>query len=540
MKKQFREEEEMGLMKEFTEADFYKTYGEHFAISALAVIIEEGGEKFRVIHDATHKTCVNHRIKCRDKLRFPGVKEKHQLMRERRDRKEFVLSLLGDFTKAHRWIRIRDDEHGYLACQIEPGFVWTNRCGTFGVGSAAYWWARLAGCLVRAVHGLLGQKWTVEMLLFADDLELEAANATEREAVVMAIFCFMILGSPFKNRKFCGGFSVEWVGLFMCNKTYAMGVSERRAEWLIQWMTAMIDERTVATLAFAGGLGRLNFAATALYHERPWLGPLYAWISGVIHEGSPRAVIPWGVRFILRWLVQRFRSDGRIMVVPELPKERGELFRSDAKAEDGRAFLGGWDLSKGKDTKKAAWWYLEVKKEDFPWAFAKANDPNRVIATLELMGTLLSIIMFNYTEDTLKRARYTLTGETDNQGITLAMRKFMSTKWPLSALLAELSEQLRFRNIELHLDWLPRNENQEADAITNQDFSAFSVENQLEVDPRKIPWIVLNDALAWAKDIYDLTEQQKAKRKADTFLPKAAWKKHKTAASERLRTKDPW
>ena len=540
VKKQFKEEEELGLMREYKEEDFYSRFGKNYAVSALAVIIEDGGEKFRVIHDATHKTCVNHKIRCRDKLRFPGVKEKHQLMRERRDRGEIVLSLLGDFTKAHRWVRIRDDEHGFLACQLEPGYIWVNRCGTFGVGSAAYWWARLSGCLVRALHGLLGRAWAIEMLLFADDLELEAANHTEREAVVLAIFFFKILGAPFKNKKFRGGFSVEWIGLYICNKSYALGVSKRRAEWLIRWMTAVIDEGTVGTLVFAGGLGRLNFAASALYHERPWLGPLYSWISGVIREGAPRATLPWGVRFILKWLIRRFREDGRVMTVPDLPREKGELFRSDAKAEDGKAYVGGWDLSRGTDPKSAAWWYLEIKREDFPWAFAKANDPNRVIATLELLGTVISIIVFNYSEDTLKRGKCTITGETDNQGITLAMRKFMSTKWPLSALLVELSEQLRRRNIELHLDWLPREKNQEADAITNQDFSAFTPENEIKITPKDIPWIVLPEVLEWARDIYEITEQQKKKRKEGNFLSKEIWKRRKTAAAERLRTKDPW
>ena len=540
VKAQFREEEQMGLMKEYTESEFRRTFGENYAISALAVIVEDGGEKIRVIHDATHKTLINHRIKCRDKLRFPGVKEKHQLMRERRAKGEIVLSLLGDFTKAHRWIRILDEEHGFLSCQLEAGYVWANRCGTFGVGSAAYWWSRLAGCLVRAVHGVLGHRWCIEMLLYADDLELEAANAQEREAVVMAIFVFLILGSPFKNRKFRGGFAVDWIGLHICNKTYAMGISQRRAEWLIGWIETMIREGTVTTLVFAGGLGRLNFAASALYHERPWLGPLYSWIAGILRDGAISATLPWGVKFILHWIAQRLKEDGRVMIVPELPIAGRELFRSDAKAENGRAFVGGWDLSKSQNPKEAKWWYLEVLETDFPWAFAKANDPNRVIATLELLGTLISIMLFDYSEETLKKSRCTITGETDNQGISLAMRKFMSTKWPLSGLLIELSEQLRQRNIELHLDWLPREKNCEADAITNQDFTSFSAELRIHFDPTDLRWIVLERAMGWAKQIYDDSESRKQKRKAGKFVSAKIWKRRRTSAAERLRSNDPW
>jgi hypothetical protein len=231
--------------------------------------------------------------------------------------------------------------------------------------------------------------------------------------------------------------------------------------------------------------------------------------------------------------------DGRIMVGPELPIAGRELFRSDAKAEDGRAFVEGWDLSKGPNTKVASWWYLEVLEADFPWAFAKANDPNRVIATLELLGTVISIMLFDYSEETLKKSRCTITGETDNQGISLAMRKFMSTKWPLSGLLGELSEQLRHRNIELHLDWLPRLKNCEADAITNQDSTCFSLKHQIRFEPKDLRWIVLERAMSWAKQIYDDSENRKLKRKAGKFVNTEVWKRKKTSVAERMRANDP-
>ena len=58
----------------------------------LAVIVEdeEKGKK-RLIHDATHGVRVNHRIKCRDKLRAPGAREKKAM-----DRKEVPFSIVGD------------------------------------------------------------------------------------------------------------------------------------------------------------------------------------------------------------------------------------------------------------------------------------------------------------------------------------------------------------------------------------------------------------------------------------------------------------
>ena len=59
--------------------DFKAKYGEHRAIAALAVIVEdESVGKKRMIHDATQGVRVNHRIRCRDKIRAPGAREKKQ------------------------------------------------------------------------------------------------------------------------------------------------------------------------------------------------------------------------------------------------------------------------------------------------------------------------------------------------------------------------------------------------------------------------------------------------------------------------------
>eukprot|EP00969_Alexandrium_andersonii_P217972 9627834-Alexandrium_andersonii.AAC.1 len=34
---------------------------------------------------------------------------------------------------------------GLQACGLKPPFLWVNRVGAFGVGTACYWWSRLAG-----------------------------------------------------------------------------------------------------------------------------------------------------------------------------------------------------------------------------------------------------------------------------------------------------------------------------------------------------------------------------------------------------------
>ena len=98
--------------------EFEDKYGDHRAIAALAVIVEDEDKgKKRLIHDATHGVEVNRRIKCRDKIRALGVQEKKQLLLEMIEGGKTAFSVVEAFSKAHR--RFSQNEHGYLACQLD-------------------------------------------------------------------------------------------------------------------------------------------------------------------------------------------------------------------------------------------------------------------------------------------------------------------------------------------------------------------------------------------------------------------------------------
>ena len=117
-REKFEEEIKEGMMEKLTMKEFVDKYGDNRAIAALAVIVED-----------------------EDK----GRRFKH-----------------------------RQDEHGYLACQIdgdgEDSPVYINKVGTFGVNCASYWWTRISAAGLRATHHLIGP-CPLDMLLCADDLE---------------------------------------------------------------------------------------------------------------------------------------------------------------------------------------------------------------------------------------------------------------------------------------------------------------------------------------------------------------------------------
>ena len=116
-------------------------------IAALAMIVEdEEKDKKRLIHDATHGVRVNHRIKCRDKLRAPRARKKKLLLLEAMERKERPFSIVGDIKKATAFKHLAK-EHGFLACrldsrdgpegQLNNSCVYINKVGALAFGGPA-------------------------------------------------------------------------------------------------------------------------------------------------------------------------------------------------------------------------------------------------------------------------------------------------------------------------------------------------------------------------------------------------------------------
>ena len=56
--------------------------------------------------------------------------------------------------------------------------------------------------------------------------------------------------------------------------------SQRKADWLVNWLREVGIAGSVVARDMSQGLGRLGFAAIALDWERPFLGPLCSAIRG--------------------------------------------------------------------------------------------------------------------------------------------------------------------------------------------------------------------------------------------------------------------
>ncbi len=114
MEKKVREDVAKGRMRKMTYKDANEMYGEDLLIGALG-LVDEGKDKFRVIHDATHKVLVNNRFRTRDHQPSPMVTDISTEMAEVESTQERHLGRVWDCESAHRRVLVHPVEWGRQA-----------------------------------------------------------------------------------------------------------------------------------------------------------------------------------------------------------------------------------------------------------------------------------------------------------------------------------------------------------------------------------------------------------------------------------------
>ena len=201
-------------------------------------------------------------------------------MREKARIGERSFALTADVKEAHRQIPIVPRDWHLLGCQVTPGSsVYINKVGTLGISSASYCWSRVAGALGRLSQYLIGGKAKTWHLLVADDFHLDASGPEYRAALLMFFVLCDTCRVPLSWAKTSGGDTVAWVGFELLHSSSCLGVSQRRADWFIKWSLEVASSTYVNMSRFEEGLGRIMFVAGALEYEKPFLGPLYRFLS---------------------------------------------------------------------------------------------------------------------------------------------------------------------------------------------------------------------------------------------------------------------
>ena len=100
---------------------------------------------------------------------------------------------------------------------------------------------------------------------------------------------------------------------------------------------------------------------------------------------------------------------------------------------------------------------------------------------------------------------------TDNRGNGEALTKLMSTRYPLNALLMEMSAYFKHMRINVLIEWTPRTANREADALANGDTRGFDPELDVKIDDTVLTWLALPDVLAMCKAARDFFQDANRK-----------------------------
>ena len=208
-----------------------------------------------------------------------------------------------------------------------------------------------AGLGCRRPLGVWRSAWWVMLhtcgtCLVADNFQPEASGPSYRASLMVFFLLCTVCGVPLSWNKTAGGDTVIWVGFELLLHSYQLGISARRAEWLTKRAREVACSTYIQMNKFEEGLGRVVYVAGALEFERPFLGPLYKFLT--IHpRGSVRRVPPY-VAFILKYIAHQVERSRHYPGASDMFSSEVAR-RLDAQASGERTGIGGWYPVLGED-----------------------------------------------------------------------------------------------------------------------------------------------------------------------------------------------
>ena len=293
---------------------------------------------------------------------------------------------------------------------------------------------------------------------------------------------------------------------------------------------------SVAVDELRQALGRMVYVYGALEWDRPFMAPLFTLLA--TRPPGSTALLPAFVRAAMLWLRERLRERRVQPCRRQITRSEGS-FRVDAKADSQGVAIGGWAPARGTDghidVAASKWFAATLTPANSPWAFVK-GEAYKVIAALELLATVVALMVFDPRAGPgeLHRDQICVSGHTDSQVSSQVLGKGFTTSFPLCLISMEAAAQLEARSMNLQLRWIPREENEHADALANLRFGSFSPDNRIPVDVRSLPFLVLPRLQSQAVEFYGDGQSVSRRRAAASGASRRARK------SARLRDTDPW
>ena len=338
--RQVLEEVEKGTILRMSEEEAKKRFKGRLAAAALGAVPKElGTTKVRLIHDGTYSVDVNRRIRVRDRMRFPLIDDAAAILRqvevEKEERNEVVrLSILYDIARAHKLVPVREQDWGLQAFRLPgeaSGDVFVHTRGTFGVASAAYWFGRVIGVVVRSCHRIMGRYMGLLPLIYADDGWLTATGTRFWKKILMWLFLFELLEIPVTWAKVRGGTEVHWIGYYLNVSTFERGINQSKRDWIVKWVDDKLQQ------------------------------------GGVLLGRELKSVL-----LVLEYVKEEvIRKPARPL--EPLTTHPKDIFRVDAKAAGEEIVIGGWETGEEAQTGKARWFSFRLDRKSAPWAYLKGD-----------------------------------------------------------------------------------------------------------------------------------------------------------------------
>jgi hypothetical protein len=272
IKRQVMEEVELGsIIIKMSEEEAKEAYKGRLAVAALGAVPKElGSTVVRIVHDGSYSVDINHRIKVRDRMRFPTIDDASGVLQQAEKEVEEEggaarFSMLYDVSRAHKLLPVKKRDWGLQSFRLpgegEGGSVFLHTRGTFGIASAAYWWQRLAAGLVRLAHKLSGVELGLLHLLFADDGWMLAIGSFFWRRLLFWLFVLDVCEIPLSWKKVRGGTSVQWIGYQLDVEKFTKGISQRKVRWLMEWFEKFEKSGGILGRDMKSALGRFGFVA---------------------------------------------------------------------------------------------------------------------------------------------------------------------------------------------------------------------------------------------------------------------------------------
>ena len=119
-----------------------------------------------------------------------------------------------------------------------------------------------------------------------------------------------------------------------------------------------------------------------------------------------------------------------------------------------------------------------------------------------------------------------VTGFTDSMVAALVVGRGATSSFPLCLLAMEASAQMEARGVTLELNWVPREANEEADALSNFVFGGFRDENRVAMDMTNLPFLVMPELLESSSVFF--ADVASAKKRRTEVLPMTAGRKEES------------